>query len=127
MAGEFGDFVNLKRKGRGVGGSDVLLRDLAEAIGISVSYLSDILKGRRSLPDMNQLDAIARVLSLSAEEKDEMLDLVGRERREAAPDLPEYIMDTRIPHVRTALRKASKKGLGDDFWKRIAEKIDEEE
>ncbi len=127
MAGEFGDFVNLKRKGRGVGGSDVLLRDLAEAIGISVSYLSDILKGRRSLPDMNQLDAIARVLYLSAEEKDEMLDLVGRERREAAPDLPEYIMDTRLPHVRTALRKASKKGLGDDFWKRIAERIDEEE
>lgn len=46
MAGEFGAFVNQKRKGRGAGGSDVLLRDLAEAIGISVSYLSDVLKGR---------------------------------------------------------------------------------
>lgn len=71
MAGEFGAFVNQKRKGRGAGGSDVLLRDLAEAIGISVSYLSDILKGRRSLPDMKQLDAIAKILSLSPDEKEE--------------------------------------------------------
>ena len=117
MAGEFGAFVNQKRKGRGAGGSDVLLRDLAEAIGISVSYLSDILKGRRSLPDMKQLDTIAKILSLSPDEKEEMLDLVGRERSEAAPDLPGY----------TALRKASKKGLGDDFWKRISDTIDKEE
>lgn len=127
MAGEFGNFVNLKRKGRGAGGGDVLLRDLAEAMGISVSYLSDILKGRRSMPDMKQLDSIANILSLTSEEKDEMLDLVGRERSEAAPDLPGYIMDTNIPHIRTALRKANKKGLGDDFWKMVADKIDNEE
>lgn len=76
---------------------------------------------------MKQLDAIAKILSLSPDEKEEMLDLVGRERSEAAPDLPGYIMDANIPHVRTALRKASKKGLGDDFWKRISDTIDKEE
>ena len=27
-------------------------------------------------------------------------------------------------HVRIALRKANKKGLGDDFWKHVAKEID---
>ena len=128
MKGEFGAYVNAMRKGRGPGGTDVLLRDLAEAMGgISVSYLSDILKGRRFPPDKEQLEVIAKALSMTPDEREHMMDLAGDERDEAAPDLPGYIMDRGIPNVRVALRRASKKGLGDDFWKRIVEKIDEEE
>ena len=56
-----------------------------------------------------------------------MYDLAGRERDEAAPDLPGYIMDENIPHVRAALRKANNKGLGDDFWKKVYEEIDNKE
>ena len=125
MAGEFGAYINEKRKGRGPGGSDILLRDLAEAMGnMSVSYLSDIIKGRRNPPDKKLLDIIADVLKLDVDEKDEMFDLAGRERDEAAPDLPELILYVSIPHVRTALRKAKKKGLGDEFWKMINDEID---
>ncbi len=128
MAGEFGAYINEKRKGRGADGGDVLLRDLAKAMGnMSVSYLSDIIKGRRNPPDKKLLEIIATELSLTADEKAEMFDLAGRERDEAAPDLPEYIMDEKIPHVRAALRKANKKGLGDDFWKRVYEEIDKKE
>ena len=128
MAGEFGAYVNAKRKGRGPGGSDVLLRDLAQAMGnMSVSYLSDILKGRRTPPDIKLLEIIADQLRLDADEKAEMFDLAGRERAEAAPDLPDYIMDENLPHVRLALRKAKKKGLGDDFWKKINEEIDKKD
>ena len=128
MAGEFGAYVNAKRKGRGPGGSDVLLRDLAQAMGnMSVSYLSDILKGRRNPPDIKLLEIIADQLRLDADEKAEMFDLAGRERAEAAPDLPDYIMDENLPHVRLALRKAKKKGLGDDFWKKINEEIDKKD
>lgn len=120
MAGEFGKFINEKRKGRGQGGSDVLLRDLAEAMGnMSVSYLSDIIKGRRNPPEKKLLEIIAMVLKLNADECDEMYDLAGREREEAAPDLPDYIMDEKIPHVRTALRTAKKAGLGDEFWQQV--------
>lgn len=120
MAGEFGKFINEKRKGRGQGGSDVLLRDLAEAMGnMSVSYLSDIIKGRRNPPEKKLLEIIAKVLKLNADECDEMYDLAGREREEAAPDLPDYIMDEKIPHVRTALRTAKKAGLGDEFWQQV--------
>ena len=128
MAGEFGAYVNAKRKGRGPGGSDVLLRDLAQAMGnMSVSYLSDILKGRRNPPDIKLLEIIADQLHLDADEKAEMFDLAGRERAEAAPDLPDYIMDENLPHVRLALRKAKKKGLGADFWKKINEEIDKKD
>ena len=120
MAGEFGKFINEKRKGRGQNGSDVLLRDLAEAMGnMSVSYLSDIIKGRRNPPEKKLLEIIAKVLKLDADECDEMYDLAGREREEAAPDLPDYIMDEKIPHVRTALRTAKKAGLGDEFWQQV--------
>jgi len=52
MAGEFGAYINEKRKGRGKGGRDVLLRDRAKAMGnMTVSYLADIIKERRNPPD----------------------------------------------------------------------------
>ena len=90
----------------------------------AITYLSDIIKGRRNPPDKKYLEIIANELRLDADERDEMYDLAGRERDEAAPDLPGYIMDENLPHVRVALRKANKKGLGDDFWKRVADEID---
>ena len=128
MTGEFGKYVNEKRKGRGKDGTDVLLRDLAQAMGdISVSYLSDIIKGRRNPPDIKLLEIMAKVLKLNAEEKAHMFDLAGKERDEAAPDLPDYIMDDKIPHVRLALRRAKQKGLGDDFWRAVNESIDDKE
>ena len=124
MRGDFGAYIDQKRKGRGPDGSDILLRDLAKAIGnISVSYLSDIIKGRRNHQDKKYLEIIASELHLNTDESGEMYDLAGRERDEAAPDFPGYIMDERLPLVRVALRKANKKGIRDDFWKRVAEEI----
>ena len=75
---------------------------------------------------MRLLEKISDVLKLTEDERSQLLDLAGRERNEAAPDLPEYIMNENIPHVRVALRKATNKGLGDDFWKDVADSIDEE-
>lgn len=127
MAGEFGKFIDEKRRGRAAGGGDIMLKDIAKAMGMTATYLSDIIKGRRNPPDMNSLGKIAAVLQLSTDEKEIMFDLAGRERNEAAPDLPNYIMNEDIPHVRMALRRANDKNLGDDFWKKVVEKIDGEE
>ena len=127
MAGEFGQFIDQKRRGRGQGDSDILLKDIAGRMGVTATYLSDIIKGRRNPPDMRLLEKIAEVLLLDESERAELLDLAGRERSEAAPDLPDYIMDENIPHVRIALRRANSKNLGDDFWKRVVENIDDEE
>lgn len=127
MAGEFGKFIDEKRRGRAPGGSDILLKDIAAAMGVTATYLSDIVKGRRNPPDVETLRKIAIVLNLDSEEKALMYDLAGRERNEAAPDLPEYLMSEDIPHVRAALRRASDKKLGDDFWKRVFDQIEQEE
>lgn len=127
MAGEFGKYIDEKRKGRGTGGDDVKLKDIAEAMGMTASYLSDIIKGRRNPPDMPIIDKIAVVLKLTPDEKETLLDLAGRERESAAPDLPNYLMDTNLPHVRKALRRASEKNLGDDFWKKVVEDINNQE
>lgn len=64
------------------------------------------------------------MLNLDENEKDKMFDLAGKERGEVSPDLTKYIMNENIPHLRTALRKAKKKGLGDEFWKMINDEID---
>ena len=127
MAGEFGKFIDDKRKGRGFGGEDIKLKDIADAMGMTASYLSDIVKGRRNPPKMYILEKIAAVLQLTPDEKEEMLDLAGRDRDSAAPDLPEYLMSTQLPHVRKALRRANEKNLGDAFWKKVYEEINKQD
>ncbi|MDR1705173.1 MAG: helix-turn-helix domain-containing protein [Clostridiales bacterium] len=127
MAGEFGKFIDDKRRGRGIGGDDIKLKDIAEAMGMTASYLSDIIKGRRNPPEMQILEKIAVVLKLNPEKKETLLDLAGRERDGAAPDLPEYLMSEELPHVRMALRRASEKKLGDDFWKKVVDEISHHE
>ena len=124
MRSEFGDYVNRLRKGRGPGGRDVLMRDLAEAMGgISLPYLSDILNGKRNPPGLNQLLAIAKALSMTPDEKDKMMDLAGWEREEIAPDLKDVVMDDDTPYLRMALRTARRKGLGNDFWKQLVDEM----
>jgi len=61
MRCDFGAYIDQKRKGRGPGGSDILLRNLAKAIGnMPASNLSDIIKGRRNPPDKKYLEIICR-------------------------------------------------------------------
>lgn len=121
MAGEFGAFLAQKRIEK-----DVKLKPMAEKLGVSVTYLSDIIKGRRNPPEKDGLEILAECLSLSSEERDQLFDLAGRERNQVSPDLPEYIMDESIPNARVALRRAKNANLGDDFWKEVNRIIDKE-
>lgn len=119
MAGEFGAYIAQKRVEK-----DVKLKPIAEKLGVSVTYLSDIIKGRRNPPDIDGLEALANALNLNEEERDEMFDLAGRERNQVSPDLPEYIMGEDIPTARVALRRARNSKLGEDFWQEVNQIID---
>ena len=119
MAGEFGAFIARKRLEK-----DIKLKPIAERLGVSVTYLSDIIKGRRNPPDIDGLEAIAAALNLDENERNEMFDLSGRERNQVSPDLPEYIMDEALPSARVALRRAKSQSLGDDFWQEVNKIID---
>lgn len=127
MAGEFGVFIDSKRKGRANDGTDIKLKDIAEAMGKTATYLSDIIKGRRNPPEKDLLEKMALILHLTSEEKSKMYDLAGQGRNEVSPDLPDYIMNNELPHARTALRRAKEKGLDDNFWKKIYEDIEKRE
>jgi hypothetical protein len=85
-----------------------------------------MIKGRRYPPNISYLEKLIDILKLTPEEWEEMLDIAGREREEAAPDLPEYLMSEDIPHVRVALRRANDKHLGDDFWKTVVKRIEKQ-
>jgi transcriptional regulator with XRE-family HTH domain len=126
MTGEFGTYIDSKRKGRGINGADVLQKDMALAMGVSNVYVTDMIKGRRYPPNISYLEKLIDILKLTPEEWEEMLDIAGREREEAAPDLPEYLMSEDIPHVRVALRRANDKHLGDDFWKTVVKRIEKQ-
>ncbi len=119
MAGEFGAFLAQKRLEK-----DVKLRPIADQLGISVTYLSDIIKGRRNPPEIDSLETLAKALNLNKVEREEMFDLAGCERKQVSPDLFEYMMDKTIPNVRSALRKAKALKLGDDFWQAVNQIID---
>lgn len=122
MAGEFGAFIARKRIEK-----DVKLKPIAESMGVSVTYLSDIIKGRRNPPDMEGLEALAKALNLDKVETEEMFDLAGRDRNQVSPDLPEYIMDEALPSARVALRRAKNANLGDDFWQEVNKLIDKKD
>lgn len=120
MPSRFGDYVANKRKK-----CDITLRGMAEELGITAPYLSDIEKGRRNPPNIDILEKMASILKLSEAEKNELFDSAGEERNEVSPDLPEYIMGR--PEARTALRKARDMGKGDEFWKKVSETLDRDE
>ena len=115
----FGEFLAEKRKER-----NWSLRALAAAMEISPPYLSDIEKGRRNPPDLAALEGIAKILQLSPEERNILLDYAGLDRKQLPPDIPEYIIDR--PEAISAMRKARELNKEDEFWKKVIKNLEEE-
>ena len=88
------------------------MRQMAEKLGVSAPFLSDVEKGRRnSLIDMDNLKKLRNILCLNDEEYEIMLNLAGKQRNTVAPDLPEYIIER--DYVSAALRTARDLGAGE--------------
>ena len=98
---------------------DFNLRTVAKKMGISVTYLSDIMHGRRLPPERKKLDLLDRILDLSHSEECEMYDTAARDRGEVSADLVGYIMDPSLPSLRYFLRLTRDLGADDDFWFRL--------
>ncbi len=112
----FGDFLQKKRTER-----QITLRKMAEMIGITAPYLTDIEKDRRNPPEMEKLETISNILILSDEEKTTMFDLVGKRRNSVAPDLPDYIMER--DYVSAALRTARDLDASEEDWHKFVEEL----
>ncbi len=121
MKGEFGKYIEKKRKERGM-----TLRGLAAELDIAPAYMSDIEKGHRYPPDKDKLGRLAEILHLSEDEKNAMFDLsAGEKENSVSPDLPEYIMGTR--KARVALRIARDSGASDATWQKVIDMLEEEQ
>ena len=68
-----------------------------------------------------KLTQLAKILNLSKEENEQMLDLAGKKRNAVAPDLPEYIMER--DYVSAALRTARDLDAGEEEWNQFVEEL----
>ena len=112
----FGEFLQRKREEKGI-----TLRKMAEMLGFSAPFLSDVEKDRRNPPELAKLEQIADILGLSYEDKETMYNLAGKKRDSVAPDLPEYIMSR--DYVAAALRTARDLDAGEEEWLRFVEEL----
>ena len=121
MTGEFGKFIEAKRKALGK-----TLRGLAAELSIAPAFMSDIEKGHRYPPQKEKLYEMASILKLNEEDTNAMFDLAAGERDNGiAPDLQEYVMGN--PKARIALRMARDKGSSDAVWQKVIDMLEQEE
>ena len=112
----FGEFLQRKRTEK-----QITLRKMAEMIGITTPYLTDIEKDRRNPPEMEKLELISQILMLNDEDKTTMYDLAGKKRNSVAPDLPDYIMEH--DYVSAALRTARDLDASEADWLKFVEEL----
>ena len=112
----FGDFISRKRIEK-----KITIRKMADMLGVSAPFLTDVEKDRRNPPEIQKLDKIAEILSLTEEEKAVMFDLAGKQRNSVAPDLPDYIM--KRDYVAAALRTARDLDADEDDWLKFVEEL----
>lgn len=113
----FGEFLQNRRERQ-----KITLRQLAEKLGVSAPFLSDVEKGRRNSPmDMDKLSLLKQILSLDEEDYQLMLNLAGKQRNTVAPDLPEYIIGR--DYVSAALRTARDLDAGEEEWLKFVEEL----
>jgi len=114
----FGEFLQRKREEK-----RITLRKMAEMLGYSAPFLSDVEKDRRNPPELAKLEQIAKILDLTYEEQQTMYNLAGKKRDSVAPDLPEYIMQR--DYVAAALRTARDLDAGEEEWLRFVQELKE--
>lgn len=112
----FGEFISQKRIEK-----KITLRKMADMLGVSAPFLTDVEKDRRNPFDMEKLNQLAHILELTTDENELMLNLAGRKRNAVAPDLPEYIMER--DYVSAALRTARDLDAGEEEWKKFVEEL----
>lgn len=114
----FGEFLQRKREEK-----RITLRKMADLLGFSAPFLSDVEKDRRNPPDLAKLELIADILGLDDNDNQTMYNLAGKKRDSVAPDLPEYIMNR--DYVAAALRTARDLDAGEEEWLQFVNELKE--
>lgn len=111
----FGEFIRQKRVAQAI-----TLRKMADRMGYSPTYWSDIENGRRNPPGMEKLELICDELGLIPADRDQLFDLAGDFVQIPPPDLNDYLQE---PSVRRALRTAKKHHVAPKDWEEFEKSI----
>ena len=116
----FGEYIRCQRLRR-----EITLREMSEALGISLSMLSDIEQLRKNPFSTEVIDRFCKYLGLPEEERVRMLDLAAVERGMMPSDLNNIMMNTDIGDMaRFALRMSNAGYVDAEDWKKFIWEIE---
>ena len=119
----FGEFIKKKRL---ADSRELTQKDVADQLGISLTLLSDIEKGRRKPFDSDKIEVFCRFLNLSDEDRELMYDLAAKETREIPSDIDETLMYTGSGDIaRRMLRLTNAGVIEEDDWREFIRQIEE--
>lgn len=117
----FGQFVRGKRLDAG----DVTLKDIGYAVGVSLSYYSDIEHDRRNPGERFNYEALAQLLGLTESEKAHMYDLAGKCRKTVPEDIEDIMMNTESGNMARMALRMTKAGIAkEDDWKEFIRQLE---
>ena len=113
----FGTYLRSIRQER-----QLSLRQLAKAVEITPTYLSDLERGNNHPPDKTLLEKIILALELQHDEEcwQTLLDLAAKERNDLPVDIKEYLMEN--PTLQKLIRKVQNMPDSEQFF---AQKLSE--
>ena len=118
----FGKYIRKKRLDDP---RELTQRDVSEAIGISLTYLSEIEAGRKKALDSKAIERFCEYLNLDAEEKARLYDLAAQEKNEVPADIEDVFMYEPIGNLaRFALRESNAGNITEEDWKQFIRDIE---
>ena len=119
----FGEFIKARRL---ADPRELTQKDVADRLGISLTLLSDIEKGRRKPFDGDKIEEFCSFLELPEADKSRIYDLAARETGEVPLDIDDTFMYTDIGDMaRHALRLSNAGVIEEDDWRDFIRRVEE--
>ena len=113
----YGRFLRSKRVSDS---RELTLREIAEELGVSISFASDVEQGRRLPYDEEKTQKLIKFLHLSEEDIAKMYDLAARENSRVPQDLDDIMVYSEAGEMAWFSVSMTKKGVvNDDDWRRF--------
>jgi len=111
----FGDYI---RKKRLADSRELTQQDVADHLGISLSYMSAVENRRKHPFAGDKLEQLAQFLNLSEAETALMYDLASRESHEVPYDIEDTLMYEEVGDlIRYATRQSKAGFIAEEDWK----------
>ncbi|HQL99967.1 MAG TPA: helix-turn-helix transcriptional regulator [Ruminococcus flavefaciens] len=109
---DLGQFISEHRKIK-----KLQSQELAEILGITVAYYSQIEHGKRKCPDLQLIKKMIEVFELTMEETNIFYDLYAEASGQLSPDITEYLQSNKS--AVKAIRAARDASATDKDWERF--------